>query len=44
LAGQIVRMGVDAVDFPLRADEGGERGGEVGDVGLAAVDADAVVG
>ena len=44
LARQIVRVCGNAVDDPLLADEGGERGIIGGDVGVAAVGTDAVVG
>ena len=44
MAGQIVRVCGDAVDDPLCADEGGEGGIVGGDVGVAAVRTDAVVG
>jgi len=44
LAAEVVGVGGDAVDFPLRADEGGDRLVIVGDVGLVAVGAGAGVG
>jgi hypothetical protein len=44
LAGQIVRVRGNAVDDPLLADEGRQCGVVGGDVGVAAVCTDAVVG